>query len=345
MVRGRSFLVVGLSVAVAAGAVAAAGDVAAAPRKPTKAARRFEKKGKKAYARRRWDDAIAAFKLAYGADPHPRFLYNTSRAYDKKGDLESAIDYLVRYLEEETDAEELADGQAELQIMEQRLQESHAPLDLTAKPGEAKVVLEGGGRQLTMSTPVSRWLRAGAWKLRVSAPGYEDWERALVVEAGVPLELAVRLKEEGSGAAPAAEPEAEPDPEPEPVAGHKPATPARPPPDKGGGGSPVPWLALGGGAALLAGGAVFGMLAVQARDERDALKGTDPFHDEIEARQQEAEGRALVANVLLGAGGVAVVAGVVLLLVGGDEPDAASAEGLRLVPPAGGGGLVLEGSF
>ena len=38
-------------------------------------AQRFERAGKKAYGLKRWDDAIAAFKLAYEANPRPRYLW------------------------------------------------------------------------------------------------------------------------------------------------------------------------------------------------------------------------------------------------------------------------------
>ena len=344
--RGRAHLALGVSFALAVCSTSV--DVDAAPRKPSKAARRFEKKGKKAYARKRWDDAVAAFKLAYEADPHPRFLFNTARAYDKKGDLERSLEYLVRYVEEETDPEERADGQTELRIVEQRLKESHAPLDLAVEPGDAMVAITGGGRELTMSAPVSRWLKAGTWSVRVTAAGYEPWKRELVLEAGTPVQVEVRLEKEGASAegpskgTVSRDPEPGEEPEPEPV--EDPAPAAGPPPAQGGGGSLVPWLAMGAGGALLAGGAVFALLAGQSRDERDALKESRTFHEEIVAKQEEAEGRALLANVLLGAGAVAAGTGVVLLLVGGDEAGSASAGRLRPLPLSGGGGLVLEGT-
>lgn len=311
----------------------------ATPRKPSRAARRFEKKGKKAYAKKRFGDAVAAFKLAYEADPYPRFLFNTARAYDKKGDLESALEFLVRYVEEETDAEERADGQAELKILQQRLKESHAPLDLAATPEGAQVAIAGGGEELTMTAPVSRWLKAGTWKLRVTATGHVPWQRELVVESGKPVQLEVVLKEEG-----AVEPKPEataraPAAEKKRKKRRKPKAEA---PKSTDGGSPLPWLVVGGGGALLAGGAAFLVLAGNARDDRDALKGTGAFYQDIAAKQDEAEGHALLANVLLGAGVVASGTGVVLLLLGG-EADDASASGLSVRP--GLGGLVVEGTL
>ena len=338
MTRGRFHLAVGLFV----GAALCTAAVDAKPKKPSRAARRFEKKGKKAYAKKRFDDAVAAFKLAYEADPHPRFLFNTARSYDKKGDLEAALEFLVRYVEEETDPEERADGQAELEILEQRLKESHAPLDLTATPEGAMVVIRGGGRELTMSVPVSRWLKAGSWQITVSAPGHDSWERRIVVEAGAPKRFEVELREEAAAAPPPAEEPKPRTPKPKPAESPPPAAAAEAPGGEGGG-SLVPWLAMGAGGALLAGGAAFAVLAGQSQDARDALKGTGAFYDDVQAKQDEAEGRALVGNVLLGAGAVAAGTGLVLLLLGGDEAGEARSGAVRTRSRAG--GLVLEGTF
>ena len=240
MYPGSPKLVASVALGVAICVAAAGVEVAAEPRKPSRAAKRFEKKAKKAYARKRWDDALTAFLLAYEADPHPRFLYNASRASQKKGDFETSIEFLLRYLEAETDPEELADGQAELRIMEARLKQSHAPLDLTTTPAAAMVELRSGRRELAMRAPVSRWLRAGSWRLQVTAAEHKRWEQVVVVEAGVPIKLEVRLKPEGDdGKLPLEEPaesgewpdeEAEEEPAGPTDPGQAPAVAARAPP-------------------------------------------------------------------------------------------------------------------
>ena len=81
-------------------------------------------------------------------------------------------------------------------------------------------------------------------------------------------------------------------------------------------------IAFGAGAALLAGGVTFGVLSSGAQRRRDDLKGAGPvpaarFVEEDSA----AHTRALVSNVLLGAGAAAVAAGLVSALLDGDDAD------------------------
>ncbi len=333
----RRRLVVGTLVAALGCHLAAPAEVPAKQSKVGKQARRFEKKGKKAYAKKRWDDAVAAFRLAYEADPQPRFLFNVARCLAKKGDLPQALQYLEQYIAEETNEEERADGAAELRILEARLETSFARLMVVSKPKGARVVVRGQGREIPGTTPLSRWLPVGSWHVRVSADGHEEWTQEVLAEAGRPLNLVARLKAEGAAAA-----EPAPEKEAETKKRRKKRRKPKPPPTAAAeGGSPVPWLVLGGGGALAAGGAVFGVLAGSARDERDALKGAGTTYDAYQEKQETAKSRALVANVLYVAGGVAAATGVVLLLL--DDGGAEAAAGrVRLTPSPAGLGLAVE---
>lgn len=86
--------------------------------KAAKRAKVFERKGKKAYTRQRWDEAIVAFELAYRADPKPKFLYNVVKSLQRKGDHVRALEMMKEYLEEETDEGERADAEAEQAMIE-----------------------------------------------------------------------------------------------------------------------------------------------------------------------------------------------------------------------------------
>lgn len=101
------------------------------------------------------------------------------------------------------------------------------------------------------------------------------------------------------------------------------------------------WAALStlaAGAGLLAGGAVFGVLAGRAEDRRDGLKGAEPVPASRFIQEDDAARRdALVANVLLGTGAAAVVTGAVLLLL--DLPGDGAQPALALVPLPGGLGV------
>jgi TolB-like protein len=100
------------------------------------------------------------------------------------------------------------------------------------------------------------------------------------------------------------------------------------------------WVALGGGAALLAGGVVFGLQANARRDElKDGWRRADypSFYDD---KSKEAKSAALTANVLYGA--AAVSTGVGAWLWWTSRPGA-----VAVAPVAGEGrvGLVAAGRF
>ena len=103
------------------------------------------------------------------------------------------------------------------------------------------------------------------------------------------------------------------------------------------------WVTIGGGAAALAAGAVFGVLSRQALERRDAL-ATDPTTwAEYQQEDDAARSRSLLANVLIGVGGTAAAVGVVLLLLG--DGDAADTGALGLVPAPGGLLLMAGGTL
>lgn len=100
------------------------------------------------------------------------------------------------------------------------------------------------------------------------------------------------------------------------------------------------FVALGSGVALAAGGAVMGVLANDAADR--FAKSTD-LGDKLDHRDI-AESRALVADVLIGVGAAAAVAGLLLIVLDDDEP-AAQGASIGLAPTAGGLGIWWGGSL
>jgi serine/threonine-protein kinase len=91
-------------------------------------------------------------------------------------------------------------------------------------------------------------------------------------------------------------------------------------------------LALGGAGLVGVGvGAYFGMKAADTDDEAESIcPRVDPCNDQrgIELTD-DAQSQALVANVLYGVGGAALVAGVVLYLTADDGSESSSARPLR----------------
>ncbi len=83
------------------------------------------------------------------------------------------------------------------------------------------------------------------------------------------------------------------------------------------------WVAVGVGAAALAGGGLSAGLAAQAKGDFD----DEPWASKAADLKQTVETRALAANVLFGVGGAALLTGVILFFVedtGADAPDASA---------------------
>ena len=312
-------------------------------------AERFEKLGKNAYARERWDDAVAAFEAAYDADPLPRYLFNIGRSYERKGDLPRAMEYLGRYLAVAPTEEDRRDGKAALVLIEKKLVKVRSQVSVASEPAGARVELRSeGGEVVRGRTPYSGWLTFSRWEVRVSLEGYKPAEQTVDVERGRPVEVSVALEEAAEQPAPpAAEPVVAPEPRPaeeapsvavaEPVVQREDAEAPR----RGGGWGP--WAVAGGGVAALAAGGVVGWLAGSAESERDRLREEVVLLAEAPSQQaairsedESARSRALAANVLYVAGGLAVAAGAAWLVLSGGE---AAAGAVRVgVRP---GGVVL----
>ncbi len=54
--------------------------------------------GLAAQAAGKYDDAIALYKQAYDVVPHPEILFDLAQAYRLKGELETALEYYMKYL-------------------------------------------------------------------------------------------------------------------------------------------------------------------------------------------------------------------------------------------------------
>lgn len=141
------------------------------------------------------------------------------------------------------------------------------------------------------------------------------------------------------------------------LAGNKPPPdkppPDKPPPDKPPGphraGSAGPWILLGTGGAVLAGGVVMGLVASSTQGDFDDAESA------ADKRSLQDQGRteALIADLLMGTGIAAIGVGVVwAILDGGSDPGEASVNpvghgGLELTPRIipGGAALVLGGTL
>jgi len=230
-----------------------------------------------------------------------------------------------------------------------------------------RVTLEKG-EPVEGVTPFSGWLPFGRHRLEVQKEGHEIAEQLLLVKPGTTETVALELRAEaGVTPEPAARAEVGPAPAEGGEGAAAPVAEAAAAAEPGGGGEEVaaapeppavepgpgsgtgwfPWATMGLGAALLGGGAVFGRLSAAEEEARDSVAGdaraddNRASYDDWEAHDEAARSRALVANVLYGAGGVAVVAGIVVLLVGGEEPGEASVTAVPVLGPNVAGAAIV----
>jgi len=356
--------------AAAMGLVLSGGGLAFAKGKgPNKAAKRFERMAKKAYVKQQWDDAAAAFELAFQADPLAKYLFNVGRCYEKKGDLVQTMSYLRRYLAASPKAGDRAEVEALVAVVETKLRKAKSEVHVVTVPGHAVIRMTAGdGTKSEGFTPFSGWLDFGAYEAEITFDGYQPVRRTLAVRKGRTLELKLDLER-------TPEPEAEPEPEPEepvvladrssePAAaepGPKPepvdspaqkeaasevgeaavaaTQQAEETPAASTGNSWLPVATLSAAGAALAGGLVFGWLSREAEAEREDLKGSKTSWDQVESADASARSSALVANLLYGVGAIAAAGGGVLWLMEAESTSEVSVAP-SLLP--GGFGLVLQ---
>lgn len=333
----------------------------ASAREPNGKAKRFDKLGKKAYGKKDWDEAIAAFEAAYQADPMPKFLFNTARAYEKKSDHRKAIEYLEKYLAKVTDPKEREDASDRLSILQIKLRKTKSPVKISA-PAGALITAKGAEETVQAKGTLSSWLPFGAYEVSVSLKGFTDATRTVVVKADDNVKMDITLDKIPDKPPPAPVVKKEPPPKPPPkdeapkeevpAVAKKPDPPkAADPPEKADepAGGPPAWLAytaMGLGGLALVGGAVAGVFSNQAHDNIEALAKRSKEGEAIELTELQTQidardNNALAANVLYGVGIVAAGTGVVLWLMAPDDAVALPA----VTPTTDGGVLTWSGTF
>lgn len=187
---------------------------------------------------------------------------------------------------------------AAVQALEKKV---YGAVAVTCTPGGALVRLVERPDDVRPCPARFEKVKAGPHTVRVEHPKAPQAEVEVTVEAGATATAQVALE---AGVAP-------------PVLT---AAPVAPPPAS----SPWPWVVMGSGVAVVGGGAVLSFLALDARDEAEAAVPGSAQDDAVDLFEQ----RRTLSYVAYGVGGAAVVTGIVLLFVGGDDdPQAAVAPG------------------
>lgn len=184
----------------------------AAVAEPVDAARVLYDAGVTAYAAGRFGAAVQAFSEAYALAPKPSVLFSLAQAErrfytaerDKKA-LKDAITHFRKYLDEVPQGGRRADAVEALGELEAAAARADVA-DLAAERRRAptRIMVSSPTKDATITvngkpyreSPVVIEVAPGKYKVRISAPGYEDESREIVAVEGtlVPFEAELRDK-------------------------------------------------------------------------------------------------------------------------------------------------------
>jgi len=267
------------------------------------------KKGVGYFKEKRFSDAIREFNKAYRLDPNAVLVFNMARAFEELKEYASAIEFYRKYLEMAPDAQDRASVEESIRTLELLAKPVKTPLTITSEPDGATVFFDG--REVG-KTPLKMAVPAGKHFIALEKAGYERASSELELAGEAAQSHAVTLLPGG-------------------------APPPPPPAEKS---DTWAWVAVGVGAALLAGSGLAGIQALKKSDRLDEIDDDPTLADGQEYDQLKSDGRtfALVADGLLIAGIAGVATGTVLFFSGGD-----AAEKPKSAPAGEGGGAAALG--
>lgn len=282
--------------------------------------------------------ACEAFKQSMQLDPQFGTQYNLALCYDKIGRLASAWGELTELAAKDPNAARRADAEKRAKALEPRL----VRLLIVIKQRVPGLKVMRDDSDVTAFMGVATPVDPGMSKLTASAPGYKPWS------------LDVTLQGEGSTITvdvPPLEKAPEPPPPP-PGGGGNDVFKATPPPvvdtDPGKGRRRLGVIVGAVGVAGVGAGIVFGLGARSAFANADEICGGDvsDCRGDAEAAQDEidsANSKALLSNIGLGVGVVALVGGAVLYMA---APKAAESTTIEpSVGADGSAGVIVRGHF
>jgi tetratricopeptide (TPR) repeat protein len=297
-----------------------------------------------------YDEAIALYKKAYAAIPHPEILFNLGQAYRLKGDVDTALDYYRRYLAAEPSGRAAGDASRWVTELGKRKREQDRKAEEARKADEARKARraeEGRRAEEARKAEEARTVEpATSEPVRMSAPP----------DAAATATAATSITGDASTAPDAAErsgPEAGPLRSMTRGRSGREAGPLRSM-TRGHGERPThsnaaAWITGVGGGAALIGGLVFGSLARSKLDAATAICGSDhrcdndadTAHANALVAQSRTRGTVSTTLIIVGAGGLAASA---ILWWQGRHSDASGVAIAPIVTPHS-VGLALGGAL
>ena len=263
---------------------------------------RYER-GVDAYAAGRFKDAIDLFLQADALAPSAALSFNIARAYEKIGDDAAALQWYRDFARRSPDAKN-ADKVAE------RVRELEAALaakgvqqlTIMSLPPGATVAIDG---QPVGVTPYTGQLPPGAHQVVLSLKGYAEASREVALAPEHAQDVTFELAATPAASAP-------------PVVTPSGPASSAPPPDRpvrqekqGPRFGPWPYVGIGIGAAVLAGGLGFEVARRKAEDAGEAEETQVGYKEKLDSMQS----RQLTARVLTAVGGALVLTGGALLVI------------------------------
>jgi tetratricopeptide (TPR) repeat protein len=320
---------------------------AAGAKAAKKIAKRHAKRAKRLLAKKRFDDAGAAYEEAYDSLPLAKWRLAIAKCHAKAGNLPMAATEAHRALTEAEAKRVKKKAKRALAKYRKKLRRTHGEVRVTADPDGATALLQSEGSSQEGTTPWIAWVAAGTYELTVSAEGRADhWEQA-ELGAGEVWEVDISLEgAEATGATEDEEDQGEID-DSDVDAELAKALGARRRSVSDGGSvdilGPAGLATLGAGVLLLGAGGVFAILTLQATGDRDGLEGERVAVSKVDSAHQLATERADTANILLAAGaGAALLGGVLLLL---DDDGGGRAVRPELLPTSTGWVVGITGAL
>jgi len=284
----------------------------AAPPKPTPAAKKPPAKpgnedpkrtearkkyaeGETKFAAGDFEGAYAAYKAANEAVPASQALFKMALCLEKLDRPSEALTTYQAFLGSNPPPAmepKVAEAQGRVAELKKKIP---VVVKVTSDPPGASVYVDGVVQMGT--TPMEVKAPPGHHKVRVTSPGYDPFEKEIDVEAGATPTIDAMLQKN----IPIAETPPPPPPAPPPPASKPPELP----PEKRSNVAAYVVLGVAGAGAVV--GTIFGVKALQEKNEFDDGKKTTAQADSVEKN-------ALIADMALGAALTLGVTGTVLLL-------------------------------
>lgn len=262
---------------------------------PPEAAQAYEA-GVVHFKAKRYADAIAEFNKAYRIAPNPVLVFNMARAFEELKEYDSAVEFYQRYLDMQPEATDRAAVEDAIRTLELLSKREKAPevgqIVVQSTPDGALVFVDG--RQVGR-TPLKTEVTAGAHFVSIEKEGFSRATKELNIAGGAEIKHSATLV---------------------PLAV---ATPAVQGESNLGG-----WLMVGIGSAMVIGGGIMGVLALDQETQLEKIESGERDATRAEFNDIQDTGRlyAYLADGLMLGGAAAALTGGIVLLTSDDESTA-----------------------